>query len=595
MNLDSFKRDLLNRVDIVDVINSRVPLKKGGANWMACCPFHSEKTPSFTVSPSKQFYHCFGCGAHGNAIGFLMEYAGLGYIDALRELAESVGMKLPEYERPKRGPAREEGPDLREYMARAARYYRDQLKQAPQAIEYLKGRGLTGQIAARFGIGYAPDDWQNLEAVFGKYDSKDGRALIDCGLVIENDNGRRYDRFRGRVMFPIVDQRGAVIGFGGRVIGQGEPKYLNSPETPLFEKGRELYGLAQARQAIRQANRVIVVEGYMDVVALAQHGVENAVATLGTATSAIHVQKLLRQADEVVFCFDGDEAGRRAAWHALEVSLEALSDRKAVKFLFLPAEHDPDSYVRELGQKAFQRAVVQADPLSAFLLAQLRARGDLRSLEGRSRLIAEAKPLLKRIAAPALQLQLLKTLAEEVGMAPAEVGRLTEIRMPSVSAERRAPAAQPRGGADSRLERELLRCIEMQPELARQVAIEWVDLRTAEGRAVAALIELVQHDGSTEWNSAALIDHFRDTEHSAVLSAVQSENLSRAANADDVAVVFDHTVAKMQARVRRARALELGAKIKSGVATEEEKREFVHLSSRAAAPAGLVSSAGDPT
>src|SRR5690606_228165 len=255
----------------------------------------------------------------------------------------------------------------------------------------------------------------------------------------------------------------------------------------------------------------------------------------------------------------------------------------------------PDSYVRELGQKAFQRAVVQADPLSAFLLAQLRARGDLRSLEGRSRLIAEAKPLLKRIAAPALQLQLLKTLAEEVGMAPAEVGRLTEIRMPSVSAERRAPAAQPRGGADSRLERELLRCIEMQPELARQVAIGWVDLRTAEGRAVAALIELVQHDGSTEWNSAALIDHFRDTEHSAVLSAVQSENLSRAANADDVAVVFDHTVAKMQARVRRARALELGAKIKSGVATEEEKREFVHLSSRAAAPAGLVSSAGDPT
>ncbi|MGB8434573.1 MAG: DNA primase, partial [Burkholderiales bacterium] len=353
---ESFKNDLLNRVDIVDVINARVPLKKAGANFVACCPFHTEKTPSFTVSQPKQFYHCFGCGAHGNAIGFLMEYAGLGYVDAVKDLADLVGMKLPEFE--PRGGAREvpQGPDLYEFMDRAAQFYRDSLKQAPNAIEYLKGRGLTGKIAARFGIGYAPGAWQSLQAVFPDYAEK---ALVECGLVIENEQGKRYDRFRDRIVFPILNQRGRVIGFGGRILsapqgddgaettgegkgspgptsregkgspgptsGEGKgspgPKYLNSPETPLFEKGRELYGLVQARNAIRAAGRAVVVEGYMDVVALAQNGVENVVATLGTATTPVHVQRLLRLTDEVVFCFDGDAAGRRAAWHALEVSL----------------------------------------------------------------------------------------------------------------------------------------------------------------------------------------------------------------------------------------------------------------------------------
>ena len=588
---ESFKQDLLNRVDIVDVINSRVPLKKGGANWMACCPFHSEKSPSFTVSPSKQFYHCFGCGAHGNAIGFLMEYAGLGYVDAMRDLAESVGMKLPEFEPSERARQLQQGPDLYDYMQRAARYYREQLKQAPRAIDYLKKRGLTGQIAARFGVGYAPDGWQNLEAVFAQYGE---RALADCGLVIENDSGKRYDRFRDRIMFPILNQRGSVIGFGGRVIDAGEPKYLNSPETPLFEKGRELYGLTQARQAIRAANRVVVVEGYMDVVALAQHGVENVVATLGTATSVTHVQKLLKQADEVVFCFDGDAAGRRAAWHALEVSLEALSDRKAVKFLFLPAEHDPDSYVRELGHAAFGAALAEAQALSAFLLAQLKTRGDMATLEGRARVIADAKPLLKRVGAPVLQSQLVKALAEEVGMAPGEVGRLTDIRLSAASfASSRSPRAQPRAVTDTRLERELLRCIEMQPELAQQVAFEWIDLHSAEGRALAALIEILQLGGEA-LTSAALIEHFRDTEHSAWLDAAQSENLGRDPDTDDVEVVFGHTVAKMKQRIQRARARELGAKIKSGAATEQEKREFVALSKRQTGADALASRAEDP-
>ena len=309
-----FIQSLLGRVDIVDVVDRHVKLKKAGANFSACCPFHNEKTPSFTVSPTKQFYHCFGCGAHGNAIGFLMEYSGLAYPEAIRALAETVGLQVPETRSRPDKPGAPEAQGLAERMLEALGYYRAELKKSKAAIDYLKGRGLSGEIAARYGLGYAPDGWQNLEAVFTDYATP---ALKDTGLVIDSDPGegekrsRRYDRFRSRVMFPILDARGNVIGFGGRVIGEGEPKYLNSPETPLFEKGRELYGLYQARRAIRDVNQVVVVEGYMDVVALAQHGVENAVATLGTATTPFHVAKLLRLADQVVFCFDGDRKSTR--------------------------------------------------------------------------------------------------------------------------------------------------------------------------------------------------------------------------------------------------------------------------------------------
>jgi len=371
---DSFKQELLHRTDIVAVIERYVPLKKGGANYLACCPFHTEKTPSFTVSPTKQFYHCFGCSAHGNAISFLMDYQGLGYVEAVKDLAESVGMKMPEFERGGRkgGTETEAGTDLYQIMERACGYYREQLKDAPRAIEYLKGRGLTGKIASRFGIGYAPEGWQNLQGVFPSYGDQ---ALKEAGLVIDGEGGRRYDRFRDRIMFPILNQRGSVIAFGGRVLGAGEPaqgeatgsagpKYLNSPETPLFEKGRELYGLAQARPGIRAAGCAIVVEGYMDVVALAQHGIDYAVATLGTATSVTHVQKLLRQTDEVIFCFDGDAAGCKAAWQALEVSLPHVADNKTVRFLFLPQEHDPDSFVRENGKEGFESKLGDARPLS---------------------------------------------------------------------------------------------------------------------------------------------------------------------------------------------------------------------------------------
>jgi len=332
----SFIADLLNRVDIVDVVGRYVPLKKGGANLMGLCPFHNEKSPSFTVSPTKQFYHCFGCGVNGSAITFLMEYGGMGFVEAVKDLAQAVGLSVPEEYGTDDG-RRRDGPDfaaLSDLLERANRFYRDRLKSERSAIDYLKGRGLTGDVARQFGLGYAPYEWNALENIFGA--DYGGKALLDAGLVIDGEKGRRYDRFRGRVTFPIRNTRGALIGFGGRVIGVGEPKYLNSPETPLFEKGRELYGLFEARQAIRAAGRVLVVEGYMDVVALAQHGVGHAVATLGTACTPAHVQKLVRQTDHVIFCFDGDAAGRRAAWRALENSLPLVADDKKFSFLFLP-------------------------------------------------------------------------------------------------------------------------------------------------------------------------------------------------------------------------------------------------------------------
>ncbi len=542
---ESFKQDLLNRVDIVEVIERYVQLRKGGANLLACCPFHSEKSPSFTVSPSKQFYHCFGCGAHGNAISFLMEYQGLGYVDAVKALAESAGMKLPDYEKnPKKVAA---SPDLYEVLDRASQFFRDQLKQSPGAIDYLKRRGLTGKIAARFGIGYAPAGWRNLESVFPDYTAA---VLRETGLVIEAEGGKRYDRFRDRVMFPILDQRARVIGFGGRVLGDGEPKYLNSPETPLFEKGRELYGMVQARLSVRSSGRVVVVEGYMDVVALAQHGVEYAVATLGTATTPVHVQKLFRQVDEVVFCFDGDAAGRKAAWHALEVALPVLSDNKTVKFLFLPAEDDPDTYIRAHGREAFEQMVVEARPLSEFLLSELRRRVDLDTLEGRSRLIAEAKPLVSRVAAPALQLQLMKALAELAGVTPDEAMRLAGIAGPPIAPRQAASQDRPRVSSEerrgrgsgrvqiperpvqARSERRPIQSHELwlakrllvAPGVADRVPLDFVDSDTLESRAVRALIAFAVESAESNFD-ALVFERFRDTEYEILFNQLRSELL----------------------------------------------------------------------
>jgi DNA primase len=494
---DSFKQDLLNRVDIVDVVSRYVQLKKGGANYLGLCPFHSEKSPSFSVSPAKQFYHCFGCGVHGNAIGFLMEYASMGYVDAVKDLASQVGMQVPEARppTPQEAARRERETDLGDVMEKAMEFYRAELKNSPRAIDYLKGRGLTGEIAARFRVGYAPDDWQGLQKVF----SYEDKSLVEAGLVIENE-GKRYDRFRDRVMFPIFSARGAVIGFGGRVLGQGEPKYLNSPETPLFEKGRELYGLIQARDGIRSAGHALVVEGYMDVVALAQYEVANAVATLGTATTPVHVAKLLRLAEEVVFCFDGDAAGRKAAWRALEVSLPLAPDAKPIRFLFLPDGEDPDSYVRKHGADDFRRRVREAETLSQFLLAQLRADCDLATAEGRARFVSVAKPHVQKITAPALRLQLINEVGRIGRVAEGEIERLLELpQRPRFS----RPAPQRRSfEAPATLEWTLLTAL-----LTDLTLVEHIDpeLLTPERPETEALLAIRERCEATEDLSFALL------------------------------------------------------------------------------------------
>ena len=419
----AFIQELLARVDVVDVVGHHVQLKKAGANFLGLCPFHAEKSPSFTVSPSKQFYHCFGCGAHGSAIGFLMEHSGLTYVEAIRDLAQSVGIPVPEEGPGAAGEARRD-PGLIELLAKAAQFYKDRLKDSPLAIAYLKGRGLSGRTAARFAVGYAPEGWRSLQAAVPDYAAS---AMVEAGLVIDSEGEggtrKRYDRFRDRIMFPIRNPRGQVIGFGGRVVDAGEPKYMNSPETPLFSKGRELYGLFEARDALRSANCAIVVEGYMDVVMLAQHGVGNAVATLGTSTTPEHVRKLLRIVDRVVFSFDGDAAGRKAAWRALEACLPEAADTKRMEFLFLPSQHDPDSFVREHGLAGFESLLGEALPLSEFLIQELSSRVDLEEPEGRARFLALAKPLLQALPVAALRMQLLHRVAEVGAVGVAELER----------------------------------------------------------------------------------------------------------------------------------------------------------------------------
>jgi len=423
----SFLQELLSRIDVVEVVGRYVQLKKGGANFMGLCPFHGEKSPSFSVSPTKQFFHCFGCGKSGDALGFLMEHAGMTFIEAVKDLAQQVGMVVPEEdqspaERARAAEQREKQTSLTQVLEKAGESYRQHLKTAPKAVAYLKGRGLSGQIAKRFGLGYAPEGWRSLASVFPNYDDP---LLSESGLVIVNEeDSKRYDRFRDRVMFPIRNIKGECIGFGGRVMGDGTPKYLNSPETPVFHKGRELYGLFEAREALHAAGFVLVTEGYMDVVALAQMGFPNAVATLGTACTPDHVQKLFRFTDAVVFSFDGDAAGRRAARKALDGALPYATDVRSIKFLFLPAEHDPDSYIREFGREGFAQCVTQATPLSRFLIEVAKEACDLDNAEGRAHMSSNAAPLWRALPDGALKRQLLSELAALIQLDAAELGSL---------------------------------------------------------------------------------------------------------------------------------------------------------------------------
>jgi DNA primase len=437
----SFIQELLARADVVDIVGRYVQLKKGGANFMGLCPFHGEKSPSFSVSPTKQFYHCFGCGKNGNAISFLMDHAGMTFVESVKDLAQQYGMQVPDDEsspqdRVKAAEQREKQSTLTSVLEKAGEAYRKHLKASPEAVAYLKGRGLSGNVARQFGLGYAPPGWRTLAGVFPHYEDP---LLVESGMVIlqteEDTDEKRYDRFRDRIMFPIRNIKGECIGFGGRVLGDEKPKYLNSPETPVFSKGRELYGLYEARPALRDTGYALVTEGYMDVVALAQLGFPNAVATLGTACTPDHIRKLFRFTDTVVFSFDGDGAGRRAARKALEAALPFATDERSVKFLFLPAEHDPDSFIRTLGQEAFAREVNDAVPLSRFLIEAAKDGCDMGSAEGRALLASRAKPLWLQLPDGALKRQLLGDIADLVQLAGRE---LTELWTPATARQRSA-------------------------------------------------------------------------------------------------------------------------------------------------------------
>ena len=427
----SFIQELLARADVVEIIGRSVQLKKGGANFMGLCPFHAEKSPSFSVSPSKQFFHCFGCGKSGDAIKFLMEHSGMTFMEAVQDLAQQFGMQIPDdgtspQDKARAAEQRQKHATLSDVLEKAGEAYRKQLRIAPRAVDYLKGRGLSGAIAKQFGLGYAPEGWRSLASIFPDYNDP---LLAESGLVITNTDDssgeeKRYDRFRDRIMFPIRNVKGECIGFGGRVLGDEKPKYLNSPETPVFSKGRELYGLFEARGALREEGYALVTEGYMDVVALAQHGLPNAVATLGTACTNDHVQKLFRFTDTVVFSFDGDAAGRRAAHKALDSALPHATDTRSIKFLFLPTEHDPDSFIRAFGKDAFTRFVADAVPLSRFLIESASEGCDLGTAEGRAHMASNARPRWSTMPDGALKRQLLGDIAELVQLNTRE---LTDI------------------------------------------------------------------------------------------------------------------------------------------------------------------------
>ena len=492
-----FIDDLVQRADIVEVVGSRVPLTRAGREYKARCPFHSEKTPSFWVSPQKGFYHCFGCGAHGTALGFLIEFERLEFPAAVEELARSVGIPVPRAD----GEQRESLEPLYSVLDQAAQLYRRHLREHPLAVDYLRQRGLDGETARDFGIGFAPAGWDTVLAALGESEEQ-RQNLLRAGLVIQRDTGGFYDRFRERIIFPIRDSRGRTIAFGGRIIGEGEPKYLNSPETPVFHKGRELYGLYEARRAERILTTLLVVEGYMDVVMLAAHGIRNVVGTLGTATTAEHLRRLFGVAGSIVFCFDGDRAGREAAWRALQVSLPVLEDGRQIRFLLLPQGDDPDSLVRREGAEAFRTRLGASEPLSAFLLDSLGQGVDTDSLDGKARLAALAKPLLAQIPGAVYQELLTAELGHRLGLARNRVDDLLGLpsRRPTAAADAvparvvsstRQPAAGRRSTASTRgsLGRQAISLLMHYPAVAAEVPLP-PDLAGSGQRGVELLAEL---------------------------------------------------------------------------------------------------------
>lgn len=587
---NEFIDSLLNKVDIVDLIDEFVPLKKKGANYMACCPFHKEKSASFSVSPTKQFYHCFGCGAHGSAIGFIMEYQGLSFIEALQFVANRVGMDIPQHIRQNQTQNKaykQQQQTLTQTLTQAASFYQQQLRTSLPAQAYLQQRGLSADIIAHYQLGYAPDQWQGLNQLFQPYPNE---ALINSGMVIEKDN-RHYDRFRDRIMFPIHDTAGHIIGFGGRIIGKGEPKYLNSPETALFDKGHHLYGLHQARTAIKETQRVLVVEGYMDVVALAQFGIGYAVATLGTATTADHVRLLMRQSNSIYFCFDGDTAGRKAAWRALENALPQLKDDKALHFLFLPSEHDPDSFIRSQGAAVFEDALLnQSLPLSVYFWQTLTEGMNLSTQEGKAELVKKASPLLNQIQAPALLYLLRQELSQKVGIDEYNLAQLLGQETPrhAVKAKNyRLPTHTARQPPIMSLVQKQIRALLINPQWAVYIDLpEYLELR-GDYACLAALAECIQASTSP-LNSGAILELMRHTEFESVIRQIMRDYLDapesiQTGNEDDC-ITFKQGMQKLLDSLKSQQIDALKRKLQDKVLSADEKQLLLRLLSPSRAP-----------
>lgn len=558
----SFINDLLSRVDIVDVVESRMTLKKTGKNYSGLCPFHDEKTPSFSVSPDKQFYHCFGCKESGTALTFVMNFERLEFVEAVEMLAQSLGLEVPREQGRHRGPTRNESDNepLYAVLEQAEQFYRRSLRDAPSAIEYLKARGLTGEIARDFGIGYAPQGWQNITDQLPGVSEK---VRLDAGLQIKNEKGRVYDRFRDRVMFPIRDTRGRIIGFGGRILGKDDdgPKYLNSPETPVFQKGSELYGLYEARRALRRIDRLLVVEGYMDVVALAQHGVANAVATLGTASGEAHFHKLFRYADEVICCFDGDQAGRQAAWKALENALPALNEHRQLKLVFLPDGEDPDSLIRAQGKAGFETFVDNALPGLEFLFQRLAQGLDMASVDGRARFAGLIAPYVDKVPEGVLKTLLQQKVAEETGL-----GR------GAGPAQRHARRAIPPDSKVMRLSERLLTLAVKYPDTWQKIDAERREEVLDSGFDLGLLSEILRFlQSSPEADTEELLIHWSD--HEQYPKVLQLARKTLEISADLAASEFIDGVNKLceHRRSRRRRDALLGLKDNPD---EEKFREY---------------------
>lgn len=566
-----FIDELVTRADIVELIDARVPLKKRGKEYIACCPFHNEKSPSFTVSPDKQFYHCFGCGAHGTALGFLMEYERLDFVEAIEALAESLHLEVPR--EGGHSPARAQHHDLYDLLEHASQWFQQQLKTTPEAIAYLKQRGLSGQTAADFGVGFAPERWDALLTHLGG--DAAAERLLQAGLIIKRDNGGYYDRFRQRIMFPIRDRRGRAIAFGGRIIGDGEPKYLNSPETPTFHKGQELYGLYEARKAPGNLTQILVVEGYMDVIALAQHGVRNAVATLGTATTRDHLERLFRVVPRVIFCFDGDPAGRKAAWRALENALPLLRDGLEAYFLFLPDGEDPDSLIRSDGAEAFQSRVAHAIGLSEFLIDELKARHQTDSREGRASLAESAKGLLKDLSPGLLREQVLQALAHVVNL---DVDKLSGYFTAPTDSHPPLPSLGRQSNSQIQMTpvRLALALLLLHPSLALSVR-DLGTLANVELPGMALLIQLLETlQDEPDLTTAAVIERWRGREEQRHLLKLAQW---QAPDSDEPTLkkTFEDAIDRLHSTWRQQRMEQLLYKARTDGLLSEEKSEFQAL------------------